>query len=343
MFNISHIPAEADASSFAEEAIGPLGGRYRILIIPEGFGSRLLNGTLETRLLVTRNTLESVLQGDDAPQFGQQDREEILQGAAALDEAIAALDVEEATLILVVDPGDPSGQVIQSILITVSNSFSNRLVGVGENIFIEEESVSQESFTAVDYYLPGLIGAFIMTSSVFGVTSQNTEFRKRGIIKRLSLTPLSRTEWIIGSVLAQTVLAFVLTGVMFAVGWVVLGVRAVPNLIVIGLIIAGAVQFSGLGMLIAGLIKDVESAVAAGNAIVFPMMFLSGAFFPLDVAPAFIRTISNVLPLKYLIDGLRLGLIAGFPEGAIVNLAITSALALAFIFVGSVTMRWHEN
>ena len=221
VFNISHIPAEADASSFAEEAIGPLGGRYRILIIPEGFGSRLLNGTLETRLLVTRNTLESVLQGDDAPQFGQQDREEILQGAAALDEAIAALDVEEATLILVVDPGDPSGQVIQSILITVTNSFSNRLVGVGENIFIEEESVSQESFTAVDYYLPGLIGAFIMTSSVFGVTSQNTEFRKRGIIKRLSLTPLSRTEWIIGSVLAQTVLAFVLTVVMFAVGWAV--------------------------------------------------------------------------------------------------------------------------
>jgi len=182
-----------------------------------------------------------------------------------------------------------------------------------------------------------------MSTTVIGITSQNTEFRKRGIIKRLSLTPLSRLEWIVGSILAQTVLAFILTLVMFAVGWAVLGVTAVPNLLVVAMVIAGAIQFSGLGMLIAGLIKDIESANAASNAIVLPMMFLSGVFFPLDSAPEFIRIISNLLPLKYLIDGLRFGLISGFPEGAIISLAITFGLAVVFVIIGSITTKWQED
>lgn len=346
VFNISDIPAEADANVFAKDAIGPLGGVYRILIIPEGFDSSIISGAVGNRISVTQSTLQLLIQEErheGAPIISQQEKEQIAAGAAALDGAIGEIDSEATHLVLVFDPSDTSGQVVYSILISIANSFSNGLVGVEENIAFDQESISQESFSAVDYYLPGLIGAFIMSTTVIGVTSQNTEFRKRGIIKRLSLTPLSRTEWIVGSILAQTVLAFVLTGIMFAVGWAVLGVSAVPNLLVVAMVIAGAIQFSGLGMLVAGMIKDVESAVAASNAIVFPMMFLSGAFFPLDAAPEFIRTISNLLPLKYLIDGLRFGLISGFPEGAIMNLAITSGLAAAFVFIGSITTKWHEN
>jgi len=346
MFDISDIPADTDANVFAKDAIGPLGGVYRILIIPEGFDSGIISGAIGNRISVTQSTLQLLLQDErheGAPIISQQEKEQIAVGAAALDGVVEEIDSEETHLVLVSDPSDTSGQVVYSILISIANSFNNGLVGVGENIVFDSESVSQEAFSAVDYYLPGLIGAFIMSTTVIGVTSQNTEFRKRGIIKRLSLTPLSRTEWIVGSILAQTVLAFVLTVIMFAVGWVVLGVTAVPNLLVVAMVIAGAIQFSGLGMLVAGMIKDVESAIAASNAIVFPMMFLSGAFFPLDAAPEFIRTIASLLPLKYLIDGLRFGLISGFPEGAIINLAITSGLAAAFVIIGSITTRWHEN
>jgi ABC-2 type transport system permease protein len=345
VFNVSDIPTDTDANEFAKDSIGPLGGVYRILIIPEGFSSNIISGSIGNRISVTQSTIQTLIQNSHpgAPVISQEDRAQIAAGAETLDRVVGEIESKETYLVLVSDPSDTSGQVVHSILISIANSFSNGIVGVGELIAFDSESASQETFTAVDYYLPGLVGAFIMSSTVVGVTSQNTEFRKRGIIKRLSLTPLSKVEWIIGSILAQTVLAFLITIVMFAVGWVFLGVSAVPNLIVVALIIVGAIQFSGLGMLIAGMIKDVESAVAASNAIVFPMMFLSGAFFPLDAAPEFIRTISNMLPLKYLIDGIRFGLISGFPEGAIINLAITSGLAGLLVVVGSITTRWHEK
>jgi ABC-2 type transport system permease protein len=346
VFNISDIPADADANVFAKDSIGPLGGVYRILIIPEGFGSDIISGAIGNRISVTQSTIQMLIQEErhpGAPNISQQDREKIAEGGVTLDDVIGEINFEETNLVLISDPSDTSGAVVLSILTTIANSFSNGLVGVGDIISFNSESVSQETFGAVDYYLPGLIGAFIMSSTVVGVTSQNTEFRKRGIIKRLSLTPLSKTEWIVGSILAQTVLAFLITGLMFVVGWVLLGVSAIPNLLVIAMIIAGAIQFSGIGMLVAGVIKDVESAVAASNAIVFPMMFLSGAFFPLDAAPEFIRMIANLLPLKYLIDGIRFGLISGFPEGAIMSLAITSGLAVALVIIGSITTRWHEK
>ncbi|MDP6640996.1 MAG: ABC transporter permease [Nitrososphaerales archaeon] len=345
VFNISEIPADADANSFAKDEIGPLGGVYRILIIPEGFGSNIVLGAVGNRISVTQSTIQMLLQEERSPGtpiLGQQEKEQIAAGGAVLDNVVGEVALEKTHLVLVFDPSDTSGQVVYSILLSVTDSFSNGLIGVGESISFDRESISQDTFSAVDYYLPGLIGAFVMSTTVIGITSQNTEFRKRGIIKRLSLTPLSRSEWIIGSILAQTVLAFILTLMMFAVGWAVLGVTAVPNLLVVAMVIAGAIQFSGLGMLIAGLIKDIESANAASNAIVLPMMFLSGAFFPLDSAPEFIRIISSLLPLKYLIDGLRFGLISGFPEGAIISLAITFGLAVVFVIIGSITTKWQE-
>ena len=346
VFNISEISANVDANSFAKDEIGPLGGVYRILIIPEGFGSNIVLGAVGNRISVTQSTIQMLLQEERSPGvpiLDQQEKEQIAAGGAVLDNVSGEVALEKTHLVLVFDPSDTSGQVVYSILLSVTDSFSNGLIGVGESISFDRESISQDTFSAVDYYLPGLIGAFVMSTTVIGITSQNTEFRKRGIIKRLSLTPLSRSEWIIGSILAQTVLAFILTLMMFAVGWAVLGVTAVPNLLVVAMVIAGAIQFSGLGMLIAGLIKDIESANAASNAIVLPMMFLSGAFFPLDSAPEFIRIISNLLPLKYLIDGLRFGLISGFPEGAIISLAITFGLAVVFVIIGSITTKWQED
>ena len=62
MFNISEIPVDADANSFAKDEIGPLGGVYRILIIPEGFGSNIVLGAVGNRISVTQSTIQLLLQ-----------------------------------------------------------------------------------------------------------------------------------------------------------------------------------------------------------------------------------------------------------------------------------------
>ena len=67
--------------------------------------------------------------------------------------------------------------------------------------------------------------------------------------------------------------------------------------------------FGGIGMILTRVAKEAESATAAANFIMFPMMFLSGSFFPLELMPGFLQTIARILPLYYVNEGLRAAMV----------------------------------
>lgn len=195
----------------------------------------------------------------------------------------------------------------------------------------------------MDFYVPGITSAFIMTNGIIALSSNTTEFKRRGIIKRLSITPLTKMDWILGNVLSQTLLNLMLTAIRIGLGWLIFNVRIIPDAFSVIMILLGSVMFSGIGMLLSGLIKDVEAASAVGNAIAFPMMFLSGAYFPMEFMPSYIQTISKALPLTYFTDGLRYAMLYKYPEGVYTNMAIVAALAVGFLIVGALVTRWKEK
>jgi ABC-2 type transport system permease protein len=217
------------------------------------------------------------------------------------------------------------------------------MIGAKNVIEFNEASVTTTSFSTVDYYVPGITAAFIMTNGIIALAATTTEFKRRGIIKRLSITPLTKLDWIIGNVLSQALLNLILTAVMIAVGWFLFNVRVIPGIISIALILLGSIMFSGIGMTLSGFIKDVEAASAIGNAIAFPMMFLSGTYFPLEIMPSYIQMISKVMPLTYFSEGLRYSMLYKYPEGIYFNMAIVAVLAVAFIIVGALVTRWKEK
>ena len=192
-------------------------------------------------------------------------------------------------------------------------------------------------------YIPTITAAFIMTNGIIGLTSTNTEFKRRGIIRRLSLTPLTKTDWIVGCILSQTLLNLVLTGVMIGLGWGVFNVRVIPDPLTIVMIFLGSVLFAGIGMALSGLIKDVEAASAIGNAISFPMMFLSGVFIPLAIMPSYMDLISKAIPLTYFSDGLKATIITKSMDAAFFNMAVVAVLAVVFIAIGVLLTRWKER
>jgi ABC-2 type transport system permease protein len=104
-----------------------------------------------------------------------------------------------------------------------------------------------------------------------------------------------------------------------------------------------SLMFTGLGMIIARFVKDPDGADAAANVITFPMMFLSGTFFPLSQMPQFLQAIATVLPLTYVNEGLRAAMIFGQSQQAIFNTALITALGLASIAVGSAITKWEEE
>jgi ABC-2 type transport system permease protein len=247
------------------------------------------------------------------------------------------------TLTYVSSPGDQGAQVVLGIVASVSDGFSFQLMKAQPLIKSDLQSSSVRTLHPVDYYLPGLVGAFMMTNGVIGLTSIATEFRRRGLTKRLSATPLTKLEWIVGNVLSQALLAILLTAVMIVLGIGLFQSAVTIDLYTIAIVVVGAILFSGIGMVLAGFVKDPEAAVGLGNAIAFPMMFLSGTFWPIEIMPNLLQQIARVLPLTYLSDGLRDSMVLSNSAGALTDTAIVAALAAVFILVGAFATSWKEK
>ncbi|HKZ95318.1 MAG TPA: ABC transporter permease [Candidatus Bathyarchaeia archaeon] len=341
-FNIREVPTDANASTYTRNALGPLGGNIRILVISEGFQEDLLNGTFKVRVGITYGTLNISYQYL-APNMSDTQKIAFQQGLVQLQQFNQSLPDTKTSLTVMVDSSDQSAAVIKNIIVSVANAFNYELIGAENVIQFEEASVTATRFSNVDYYVPGITAAFIMTNGIIALTSNTTEFKRRGIIKRLSITPLTKMDWIMGNVLSQTLLNLMLTVVMIAVGWLIFNVRVIPDALSILLIFLGSIMFAGIGMTLSGLVKDVEAASAIGNAIAFPMMFLSGTYFPLEIMPSYIQTISKALPLTYFSEGLRYAMIYKYVEGVYTNMAIVAILAVVFIAVGSLVTRWKEK
>lgn len=339
---IVDVPANADARSYARDALGPLGGTLRILLITKGFQEDLINGTLKVKIGIAYNTLNTTYQLF-LPYMNDTQRLAYQQGLQELQQLNETLPGGRTSLTLMLDASDQSAPIVKSIVLNVAAAFNYQLIGAQNVIDYKEESVTATSFRGIDYYIPGITAAFIMTNGLIGLTSTTSEFKRRGIIKRLSITPLTKADWIMGNVLSQTLLNLILALIMIAFGWIVFNVRIIPDAFTIGQIFLGSVMFSGMGMILSGLVKDIEAASALGNAIAIPMMFLSGTYFPLDFMPSYLQSIAKVLPLTYFSDGLRYAMIYKYAGGVYTNMAVTAALAVVFILIGSLVTRWKEK
>jgi ABC-2 type transport system permease protein len=96
-------------------------------------------------------------------------------------------------------------------------------------------------------------------------------------------------------------------------------------------------------MIITHFTQEAESAAAAANAISFPMMFLSGSFFPLEMMPGFMQTVAGFLPLYYVNEGLRASMIFGDHMAALRHSAIIGVSAVVVFVLGIIATRWEED
>ncbi len=242
------------------------------------------------------------------------------------------------------DPGEQtSNQVVISVVSSVIQSFNMKLTGGRNIIGIEQISTIPEEFTFFDFFLPGMIGFTIMQTCVYGSIERNTKFRKDGILRKLLTTPITRTEWILSKMLFMLFLSFISTSLIIAVGIIVYGISVHITPLMIIIIIAASFLFSGLGMLIGRFVKDEETADTAGGAITFPMMFLAGTFFQLEMMPEFLQAFARVLPLYYVNEGLRNAMTYMNQSEAILNTIAVIIFASVFFIAGVLLTKWKED
>lgn len=249
----------------------------------------------------------------------------------------------EALVQVYYDRSKTESAAVTSIIGQVVDRFNLQASGSPERMGMDTHDVVTSGMSFLAFLLPGIIGITICTAGLSGTVSSNAHNRTNGIFRKLATTPISRINWNVSKIGYQTILMMLSIVAIMIVGWLLFGLNPVVNPMMIALIIAGSIAFSGIGLIVTSLIKDEEAAMSAANAFGFPLMFLSGSIFPVSQLPWFLQFIPVISPLTYLNDGLRAAMVTGNNEVAMINLLIVSAIALVLFTIGVVTLKWKED
>lgn len=171
---------------------------------------------------------------------------------------------------------------------------------------VSAQPINEKRLTAFDYTFAGLLGFSIVGIGIFGPMNVFPELKKQGILRRLHTTPLKVWQYFMSTMFSQAATGAVAIAVQFAVAITVFHLKIDGNLLAISLFIIYSIfMILGIGLAIGGWAKNERQAAPLGNIIVFPMLFLSGTFFPRYAMPQWLQSVSDYLPLTPVIDGIR--------------------------------------
>jgi ABC-2 type transport system permease protein len=248
-----------------------------------------------------------------------------------------------AAIKYVYDPSSSSVDKKIEILELVFAKMNQGLSGRLPFVKTAETSIHTKKYRFIDFFIPGVIAMAVMTASLFGTVSVNTELRQKGIIRKLSTTPITRTEWVLSNITYQFVLAVISTVAMLLVSYAVFDVKLRINAWLPLFIVLDVFTFVGIGMILTRFVKEAQSGAAAANAIIFPMMFLSGSFLPLEMMPRYLQTFAKTLPLYYVNEGLRASMVLNDNVTALSYSAIIGTFAAMVFILGIMATRWEEG
>jgi len=240
------------------------------------------------------------------------------------------------------NPSGSTGGTVLTIISAINTHFNLQAFNGTQIITTAQETVgSQESY--IDFLVPGLIGFAILVNPMFSLVEISSNYKKNKLFKQLSLTPLSKMEWLIAKILFYIVLSATSFVLMATVGILLFNANITLTVWLIPFLIVGPLLFASLGMLVGTVTKNPETAGVIGNIVTFPMMFLSGTFFPIAFMPEYLQTIAHVLPLFYVVEGLNNIMVYQNYTGALIDIAVVTVIAVVIFVLAVKLFKWRED
>ena len=256
---------------------------------------------------------------------------------------------------LAAEPGDPTSIAVYTdptqtnatadtfrIVDGVLDGISLAISGRGPAVVPEPRALQTQQFSFVSYIVPSILGMALMQLGVFSAIPLVAD-REKLILKRLNATPLQRWQLVGSNVAMRLLVAIVQTVIIVGLGVVLFDVEIAGSLLLIGaFVMLGAVTFISLGYVIASFARTEESANGMTSVVQFPLMFLSGTFFPIEQMPDVLQGVARRMPLTYLGDALRQTMVGGSAFAPLwVCAAVLAAVLALSLFVSARFFRWQ--
>jgi len=168
------------------------------------------------------------------------------------------------------------------------------------------EDVKSRSQNYLDFLLPGIMAFMLMNLSIAGSGFNVVEFRRKGILKRLFVTPIKPIDFVSAIVVARMIIVLGQLTAIFGFALLILDAHIIGSIMHLYLvIIIGILMFLTLGFSIGSLAKTQESVGILASIFIYPQLVMSGVFFPLETLPEYIQPIAKILPLTLVADAMR--------------------------------------
>jgi ABC-2 type transport system permease protein len=243
---------------------------------------------------------------------------------------------EQGTLIIVTDQSNPQiSATIQAVLSAVFDQMGTALaqqkvqslnpavnasnsLAIVKPYKVQTEGVVSGDTSYFNFIAPGLMAMTVMMSVMTGLPVAISQEKEIGTLDGMMVAPINRLSIILGKTLGQTARGLIQGVLILVLSVVLFGVVVQGSIVLVfGLLLLGVFSFVGLGIVITSVAKDQETAQMMMMTLMFPMMFLSGVFFPIQQMPWYMQAISRMLPLTYASQALRKVMVLGAAISAI--------------------------
>lgn len=232
---------------------------------------------------------------------------------------------------------EQAGTTLGSVLDAQFKTINAKIINVEAPLTVKTESTATKGLTRFDYTFAGLLGFSILSLGIFGPTNAFPRLKAKGVLRRYHTTTLKVWQYFTGNVISNATVGVLSIATMFIAAMLFFDLNMRGNyLTLIAVVLIGVTLLFGIGLAIGGWAKNENQAAPFANLVTFPMMFLSGVFFPTFLMPEWLQTISKFLPLTPVVDSLRYVITEGKtllelgPQLAVMGVWIVIVYIIAF-------------
>ena len=161
-------------------------------------------------------------------------------------------------------------------------------------------------FSVSNFYIPAVTAFAVISACYTNIAITIAFTRDEGVLKRLRGTPMPSWVYLFGRIVHAIFIALVLVVIVVLFGKAFYHVdipgKTMPAFL--GTLAVGAACFSALGIAVTSIIPNADASPAVVNATILPLLFISDVFIPLNKAPKYLTTFSNLFPVKHFSHGL---------------------------------------
>ncbi|MFH1454574.1 MAG: ABC transporter permease [Armatimonadota bacterium] len=214
------------------------------------------------------------------------------------------------------------------------------LVIFGE-VFSRYKIIPTGNMSYLDYITPGILSQSVLFIAIFYGILIVWE-RDLGLLSKLIVSPAPRSAIVLGKALSSSIKCLAQAVVVLILA-IILKVKIIPNPLylmgVFGVVILSATCFASLSIFIASSMKTRERFMGIGQVLTMPLFFASNALYPLSAMPDWIKFVSIINPVTYMVSALRSLLITGDLTSLPFDVSILLIITVAFVTFASISFR----